>query len=134
MKDLEQAKINKILIVEDEFVNILVIKGILSRLKIEFDVLEAENGKEAVETYIKNPDINIILMDIKMPVMDGFEATKKIKEINPDVPIIIQTAFTSDREKNIAFELGCDGYISKPIKINEFRDLLGHHLNLEFEN
>ncbi len=75
----------------------------------------ANNGAEAIELIKMNPDINFVLMDMKMPVMDGFEATVKIKDMLPDLPVVAQTAFAlrGDREK--ALRAGCDNYISKPI-------------------
>ncbi|MBK6965516.1 MAG: response regulator [Bacteroidales bacterium] len=74
-----------------------------------------------------NPDIDLVLMDIKMPVMDGYEATRQIRMFNKSVVIIAQTAYgiTGDAEKVI--EAGCDDYISKPIRINNLRGLLEKH-------
>jgi CheY-like chemotaxis protein len=71
---------------------------------------------EAVEICRNQPDIQMVFMDIKMPFMNGLDATKKIKEINPDLPVIAQTAYAMNEDKSKAFEAGCDGYISKPIK------------------
>ena len=78
-------------------------------------ILFAKNGKEAVELFQNNPEINLILMDIKMPVMDGYSATIKIKEQNKKVIVIAQTAYAlaSDRERALA--AGCDDYLAKPL-------------------
>ncbi|MFO8053909.1 MAG: response regulator [Bacteroidales bacterium] len=103
----------KVLIAEDVESNYLMLESALEETQAE--VFHASNGKEAVELFEKNPDIDIILMDIKMPVMDGLEATRKIKEQNPEVPIIAQTAFVVDFERTDAIKAGCDDYISKPI-------------------
>jgi CheY-like chemotaxis protein len=75
----------------------------------------AKNGKEAVELFQNNPDIDLILMDIKMPVMDGYSATIKIKEIDKKVIVVAQTAYAlaSDREKALA--AGCNDYLAKPL-------------------
>ena len=77
--------------------------------------LIARNGSEAVELCRDNPNLDLIMMDIKMPGMNGYEATRKIREFNKDVAIIAQTAFAlqGDREKTI--EAGCNGYVSKPV-------------------
>ena len=83
-----------------------------------FDI--ANNGKEAIEKYLLN-QYDLILMDIRMPVMGGYEATRQIRQFNPKVIIIAQTAFglSGDREK--ARKAGCDDYVSKPINIAELK-------------
>ena len=109
--------------------NLLVGKTVLvaEDVKSSFDLINvilenkgtktiwAKDGKEAVKLCRENSNIDLILMDINMPVMNGFEATREIKKFKPDLPIIAQTAYavTGDREKSI--EAGCDDYISKPI-------------------
>jgi CheY-like chemotaxis protein len=99
-----------ILIAEDIESNFKLIKYFLAGSNIE--ILRAVNGKEAVETCLSNRHINMVLMDIKMPVMDGYTATKLIRDAMPSIPIIAQTAYADDREK--AIECGCSGYIAKP--------------------
>lgn len=99
-----------ILIAEDVESNFKLIKYFLSDSNAE--VIHAFNGKEAVEKFNDAEQLDLILMDIKMPVMDGYTATKLIREKNPDIPIIAQTAYADDRES--AFENGCNGFISKP--------------------
>lgn len=99
-----------ILVAEDVESNFKLIKYFLSGSNAE--VLHAYNGKEAVEKCFTNKNIDLILMDIKMPVMDGYTAVKLIREKNSKIPIIAQTAYADDREK--AFECGCSGFISKP--------------------
>lgn len=103
----------KILIAEDVESNYYLLESALEETNAQ--VLHAKNGEEAVKIYKENPDIHIILMDIKMPVMDGLEATEMIKKINPEVPIIAQTAFVVDFDKNAAMEAGCDDFVSKPL-------------------
>ena len=76
------------------------------------EVLHAYNGKEAVEKCLSAENIDLVLMDIKMPVMDGYTAVKLIREKNISIPIIAQTAYADDKEK--AIECGCSGFISKP--------------------
>jgi len=105
-----------VLIAEDEEVNYLYIETLLEEeLEINCHTLHAKNGKEAVEKCKENYDIDIVLMDLKMPIMNGFESTKQIKKIRPKLPIIAQTAYTSKKDKEKAFEAGCDDYISKPL-------------------
>ena len=103
----------KILIVEDDLASETYITIVVKNFSKE--ILVVRNGVEAVETCHDNPDLDLILMDIKLPKMDGYEATRQIREFNKDVIIIAQTAraLTGDREK--AIEAGCNDYISKPI-------------------
>ncbi len=99
-----------ILVAEDVESNFKLIKYFLSGSNAE--LLHAYNGKEAVEKCLANKNIDLILMDIKMPVMDGYTAVKLIREKNIKIPIVAQTAYADDRNK--ALECGCSGFISKP--------------------
>ena len=128
-KKIQQKKLDKILIVEDEYVNILVIRTLMEKLEINCEILEAANGKEAIEIFKNKDNIDLVLMDLKMPIMNGYEATLKIKEINPTIPVIIQTAYTGSEEKEKSKEAGCNAFISKPIKINEFKETLARFVN-----
>lgn len=103
-----------ILIVEDDVSSLEFLKIILEKSKI--NILSAINGVEAIKCCKSNDGIDLVLMDINMPVMDGYIATRKIKKFRPNLPIIAQTAYAifGDREKALA--AGCDDYISKPIK------------------
>jgi PAS domain S-box-containing protein len=105
---------SKVLVAEDDETNFFYINALLKH-ETGFTVLHAINGREAIELYRNNPDIALVLMDIKMSDMDGIEATKMIKQINRDVPVIAVTAYAmlGDEEKILA--AGCDGYLSKPI-------------------
>jgi len=100
----------KILVAEDVESNFKLIKYFLSGSNTE--VIHAINGKEAVDLFLAGTNIDLILMDIKMPVMDGYTAVSLIREKNTDIPIIAQTAYADDRNK--AMECGCSGFISKP--------------------
>jgi len=99
-----------ILVAEDIESNFKLIRYFLNGSNAE--VLHAYNGKEAVEKCLSGENIDLVLMDIKMPVMDGYTAVKLIREKNNSVPIIAQTAYAEDRDK--AIECGCSGFISKP--------------------
>lgn len=101
-----------VLIAEDDEFNFLYLKTILS--EEEINLLRAINGKEAVEIVESNPNIDLILMDLKMPIMNGFEATKKIRKIHKDIPIIAQTAYSTIYDEKKAIESGCSDYICKP--------------------
>ncbi len=116
----------KILVAEDDEVSEMLIGSFIKAFGKE--ILIARTGVEAVEVCRNNPDIDLILMDIRMPHMDGYEATKQIRAFNKDVIIIAQTAYglTGDREK--AIKSGCNDYITKPIKKTELLKLMQHNL------
>ena len=122
----------KILLAEDEELNILYTKQIFKNRK--YELLYAKNGKEAVDIAHNEPDLALILMDIKMPVMDGIEATKLIKAFKPDLPIIAVTAYAGSDHRNICIEAGCDEYISKPFETIEFFELIDRMLNMKETN
>ena len=105
-----------IIVAEDAQINYILMEKILQKTNVK--ILWAKNGKECVELYIQHPEVSLILMDMQMPVMDGFEATKQILEINPDFPIIAQTAFSYSEEKNRILGIGCIDFIAKPIEKN----------------
>jgi signal transduction histidine kinase/CheY-like chemotaxis protein len=102
-----------ILIAEDEESNFNLLKELLSGLNI--NIVRAKNGLEAVE-LCRTRIIDLILMDIKMPQMDGFMATRQIREFLPDLPIIAQTAYNTESDKELAYASGCNSFISKPLK------------------
>ena len=104
----------KILIVEDDENSEELLS--ISLDEISSEILIARNGAEAVEICKKNPDIDVILMDIQMPVMNGYEATRQIRLFNKDVIIIGQTAFAMSSDEEKVRNAGCNGYLSKPIK------------------
>ena len=121
-----QIKNLKILIVEDDEISRILITRFVKIFSQE--VLKARTGVEAVEACRTNPDIDLVMMDIKMPEMDGYEATRQIRQFNKDVVIIAQTALalTGDREK--AIETGCNDYISKPFSPASLTELIEKHL------
>ncbi|HAF28907.1 MAG TPA: hypothetical protein DCG75_07650 [Bacteroidales bacterium] len=102
-----------ILIVEDDIIGMGMIVNLLKPSKCK--ILNAVNGQEALETIKINPDIDIILMDLKMPVMDGFEATRAIRKYFSDLPIIALTAYSLQKDKKKALDAGCNDIITKPI-------------------
>jgi len=116
-----------ILVAEDEDVNFMYIKIVLDSLG--FNVVRAENGKRAVDIFKSDPRFDLILMDIKMPVMGGIEATKIIKSINTSVPIIATTAYALSGEKDEFLAAGCDDYISKPLRPNDLMSVIKKYIN-----
>lgn len=108
-----------ILIAEDVESNFLYLKAVLSKLNA--NVFWAKNGLEVVEICEKEKDLDMVLMDLQMPEMNGYEATQLLKAKYPDLPVIAQTAFAMSDDREKALDAGCDDYLSKPIKS---RDLL----------
>jgi len=118
-----------ILIAEDEDLNYRLLVEILRKTKAQ--IIRAVNGVEAVEICKnkKENDIDLILMDIRMPEMNGFEAAKKIKAFRKEVPIIAQTAYSITSDFVESMEAGCDDYIAKPIKVSQFLSIISKYIS-----
>ena len=101
----------KILIAEDNDSNYILMTYILRKFYL---YERANNGQEAVDMVGKN-DYDLVLMDIKMPVMDGLEATKAIKESKPELPVVALTANAFDSDRQLAVDAGCDAFLAKPV-------------------
>ena len=102
-----------ILVAEDEDYNFKLLKYILEKEGI--NVLWAKNGLEAVEMFKENKNIDLVMMDIKMPVMTGIEAIVEIKQINNSIPSIAVTAYAMDKDKTKCLDAGFDAYVTKPV-------------------
>jgi len=111
-----------ILIAEDDNNNFLLVEEIL--ISFNLKIIRASNGLEAIDICSGAQHPDLVFMDIKMPIMDGIEATKKIKLFNPEIPVIALTAYTSENDKKRIYESGCDGYIEKPIREKALYDTL----------
>lgn len=120
-----KKEIPTILIAEDDELNYLYTKTVLE--EASFVVLRAENGKEAVELCLSHPEISLVLMDIKMPIRDGFEATNLIKQQNKGLPIIALTAYAMVGDRQKALDAGCDDYLSKPVMASQLLDLVAKY-------
>ena len=114
----------RILIAEDTDSNYLLLSFILKK---EYEIRRALNGQEAVDICrADRPDL--VLMDFKMPVMNGLEATRRIREFDKSLPIIALTANAYDSDREHAYEAGCNDYMSKPVTANELREMLKKYL------
>ncbi len=109
-----------ILIAEDDVNSLMFLRTLLELDGLK--ILEAANGQEAVEAVKDHPEISLVLIDMKMPIMNGFEATRLIKQIRPKLPVIAQTAYAFAKDQDEALQAGCDDYISKPIKKQALMD------------
>jgi CheY-like chemotaxis protein len=124
---MEENQKIKILYAEDNDSNYILAKAMLKGV---YEIFRASNGAEALELYSTiEPDI--ILMDMKMPVMDGLEATRRLREMGVTIPIIALTAFAYDNDRSVALLSGCTDYITKPYRAETLRKTISKLLNLE---
>lgn len=102
-----------ILVAEDMEMNFILLKKSLEKTNVT--VLRARNGKEMIDMVKSNYSIDLVLLDMGMPIMDGYEATKALRSEGNKIPIIAQTAFALDNERNKVLEAGCNDFVEKPI-------------------
>ncbi|MFK5959518.1 MAG: response regulator [Lutibacter sp.] len=118
----------KVLIVEDDETTALYLKEVVSNFSKK--ILYATNGIKGL-TYFKNhPDIDLILMDIKLPGIDGYEVTRQIRRYNKKVIIIAQTAYAHSTDRNKALEAGCNEYIAKPVFKKDLLKLISNFFRI----
>ncbi|RKS01971.1 ATP-binding protein [Flavobacterium sp. 102] len=115
-----------ILIAEDDNINFLLFQKMMQHKN--YEIIRAINGREAVEICLGNPNIDLVLMDIKMPIMTGFEAIEQIQPMRPNLPIIAQTAYSSSEDKAKIEEAGFTDYITKPLDRERLFELLTKYL------
>ncbi len=115
-----------ILIAEDEEDNFRYLEVALSISNAS--LIWARNGQEAVDIVKRIPSIDLVLMDIKMPLMNGYDATRKIKSINPNIPVIAQTAYAMSEEREKSIIVGCDDYIAKPINYEDLLNTVSRYM------
>ena len=106
-----------VLVVEDNQIAFKLIHAVLTQVKT--NIVRASNGKEAIEACINNEHFDLVLMDMQMPEMDGLEATRRIKQIRPELPIVATTANTYDENAIACREAGCDGFLTKPLQFRK---------------
>ncbi|MBN2519462.1 MAG: response regulator [Bacteroidales bacterium] len=128
MKNKYNWENKTILVVDDEYMNYLLFEAILEETNSK--VIHAMNGEIAIEVCLSNTNIDLVLMDLKMPVVNGYEATKIIKEKRKNLPIIAQTAYTASEDYNKCMNAGFDEYIPKPVE----RELFLFKLNSFLED
>ena len=120
-----------ILIVEDTESSILFFNAALSRSKAK--LLWAKDGAEAIERFISNyADIDIVLLDLNLPKVSGFDVLKKIRNISSEIPVIVQTAYLFSNERKSSMDLGANDFISKPIQLDELLENMAKYLNTEY--
>ena len=120
----------KILLVDDEKIERQGIKFLIQKFQIPLIVEEANNGKKAWEYIERNNDIDILLTDVKMPHMDGLELAKKVNQLNPNIVIIIFSAYGEFDYAKKACQVNAVNYLLKPIEIDEFQEVMGHVMEI----
>ncbi|MGQ1889732.1 response regulator [Thermophagus sp. OGC60D27] len=115
-----------ILVVEDVDTNKIFFDAALRRTSAK--ILWAKDGQKAIELF-KDNEVDLVLMDLQLPIMDGYTATREIKKINPNIPIIAQTAHVMSGEREKCMEAGCDDYLAKPIRLKVLIETLSKYLN-----
>jgi len=119
--NIELLEGKRILLAEDNFINQEILIGLLANSKIQMDI--AQNGQEAIDLYKKNT-YTLIFMDIQMPILDGYEASKKIRQSNTEIPIIAITASAMKEDVQKTIESGMNDHINKPIDVNQLYEIL----------
>jgi len=115
-----------VVIAEDEQINFLFLKAVLKPTKAK--IIWTKTGRETIDICNTEP-IDIILMDIKMPDLNGLEATIEIKKVFPNLTIIAQTAYAMEEDEEASVEAGCDDYISKPIRPENLLTIMSRYLS-----
>jgi CheY-like chemotaxis protein len=116
----------RILLVEDDTSNFMLLYEILK--SSEVIILRAGNGSEALKILSEDQQPDLIIMDIKLPGMDGYEATRRIRKINSKIPIIANTAYAMEGDRQKSIEAGCNEYISKPTDRKLLLNLISKYL------
>lgn len=124
--DVRSWQGKEILIAEDDHSNYYFLYEAIKDTGVK--VIWAKDGEETLELFRENPRLDLVLMDIHMPLMNGYECTRIIKEERPELPVIAQTAYAMSGEREVSKEAGCNDYLSKPIKVSELLDALARHL------
>jgi len=115
-----------ILVVEDVDTNKIFFDAALRRTSAK--ILWAKDGQQAIDLFKENK-VDLVLMDLQLPILDGYTATREIKKINSDVPVIAQTAHVMSGEREKCMEAGCDDYLAKPIRLQILIETLSKFLN-----
>ncbi len=126
-EEIEALVGKTILVVDDTPTNFMLIKTALRSTGLK--IIWAKNGLEAIEICDTDPNIELVLMDIRMPVMDGYEASERIRKIRPDLPIIAQTSYAMQGDKEQSLMAGCTDYISKPLNLDNLKAIITKYLN-----
>lgn len=125
----DEAVIAKLLIIEDDPFNIAFIK---EALKAEcFETVYMTSGKKGIKRFKRDFDFDLVLLDIRLPDMSGYEVLRQIRKLDEDIPVIAQTAYARVEDKAKCLKSGCSDYIAKPIHEKKLVEILNRNLNLD---
>lgn len=125
--------LKKILVVDDEYINYILVREILNQFNIESDY--AQNGFDTIKMCVKNNNYSLILLDIKMKGINGFETASKLNDLNIKIPVIFYTAFANDFQKDPMMQSMGYKYLEKPLKINKFLEMVQPYIErIHYEN
>ena len=130
--EIQKSEGETILIAEDDNINFLLFQKMMQNKG--YKIIRAINGQEAVDICLNHPNIDLVLMDIKMPIMTGFEAMEQIRPIRPNLPIIAQTAYSSSEDKIKIEAAGFNGYLTKPLSRENLFEMINKYLDKENHN
>jgi two-component system cell cycle response regulator DivK len=125
---MDEKRNPNILIAEDVESNYLYLKAVFSKLNA--NVFWAKNGLEVLDICEKEEIMDLVLMDLQMPEMNGYEATQILKKRYPDLPVVAQTAFAMSDDREKALDAGCDDYLAKPIKSKDLLNIAEKYLKI----
>src|SRR5690606_20588617 len=117
---------NLILVAEDDDISYYYLNKLLAGREVK--LIRALNGEEAVMQCRENPNISLVLMDIKMPLLDGYDATRQILEIRNELPVVALTAYAFEEDRQKALDCGCVDYVSKPLKRDTFLAMIDRYM------
>ena len=113
-----------LLVIEDDEASFRLIEAALR--VIDLKILHTENGQDGIILFTEQ-NVDLVLLDIQLPGMDGYEVLDHLKKINPEIPVIAQTAYSMSDDKDKCIELGCSDFLSKPLNIMQFRELINEY-------
>ena len=120
---------NKILIVENDHTSYIYYKEVISTTGAI--IFWAQDGKQGVDIFETEKDFDLVIMDIEMPVMNGYEASAAIKDLSPKTPIVVLTAYAMRSVKDKVEEINCDAFLTKPIRANDLLNIVLKYLSIE---
>ncbi|MCY1634408.1 response regulator [Marinifilum sp. D737] len=115
-----------LLVAEDEDFNYIFLEEVLTDTNAR--LIRARDGEEAIRIFESNPEIDLVLMDMQMPIMNGYDATRNIKKLNQQIPVIAQTAYHYGEAYEEIMAAGCDDFVTKPIDINGLKDVIARFI------
>jgi len=120
-----------ILVVEDEPTNAELLEILLSRKNLKYII--AYDGNSALELFNQREDIRLVLLDIKLPGMTGEEVLQEMKARRPEIPVVVQTAYVFNTDKDYFFQLGCDDYLKKPLNRQQLYNTINRYIQIEID-